>query len=199
MSIADQVAKEVHKTLSSKLKHSASDPTAEDTPRPSPREGAVKVSQAVVGKGLVEVGGDEDDDDDDDDDKGGVVGGIGLLGHDYDTDGDSEGEGGDEDQKTKKASDAAAPPGPPGTLYDGPSRGEEASKRPASSSDILKPPVPSQSGRAGDPAPTEPPSLPAGGAMLFSKGQRWVLPCLGLIALILMDRMMSCSELYTNV
>ena len=99
-SISDQVAIEVHRTLSSKLKRSVPDrdpssATAAGTPRPSPREGAVKISQAVLGRGLVDEGGDDDDDDDDSGDgKGGVTviggSGIGLLGSDYDSDGDQE-------------------------------------------------------------------------------------------------------------
>ena len=95
----DEVARDVHHSLSSKLKCQGSDGAAAGTPRPSPREGAVKISQVVVGRGLVDVGGDDDDDDDDDDAKDGAAGGgVGLLGQDYASDGDSEDEGGKGDK-----------------------------------------------------------------------------------------------------
>ena len=87
---------------------------AATTPRPSPREGAVKVSQAMGGRGLVEEGEEDEE------------GGGGLLGNDYDSDHEEEDKR--PPKSTPEPAPESAPPEAPATEPIAPSRIEESAQ-----------------------------------------------------------------------
>jgi hypothetical protein len=99
--LAEEVAREVHAALTAKIKRLGSGGNGGDVgdgaPKQSPREGAVKISTAVRGRGLLVDGDGEEEVDPDD----GDYAQAGLLGIGYDSD-DSNEEGNNHAQSGKE-------------------------------------------------------------------------------------------------